>query len=136
LGPGVDRRQAAAAAPRVAHLKIRLAAGGSWQDPGFFTSSVATPLDPRKVTRMFKAWFAPGHLCVIAKRVSRCPVGARLEYRTRKSRSGIEYFRGTPTRNTGNSEQRGERFTSRELQSQPLPPISTSGPTATKGNPS
>jgi integrase len=41
---------------RVRQLEARLAAGGRWQDRGFvFTSLVGTPLDPRNVTRKFKA---------------------------------------------------------------------------------
>jgi integrase len=41
---------------RVRQLEARLAAGGHWQDGGFvFTSSIGTPLEPRNVTRQFKA---------------------------------------------------------------------------------
>lgn len=41
---------------RVRQLEARLATGGHWQDRGFvFTSSVGTPLEPRNVTRQFKA---------------------------------------------------------------------------------
>ena len=41
---------------RTRQLQARLAAGGLWQDRGFvFTSSVGTPLEPRNVTRQFKA---------------------------------------------------------------------------------
>jgi integrase len=41
---------------RVCQLEARLVAGGRWQDRGFvFTSLVGTPLDPRNVTRKFKA---------------------------------------------------------------------------------
>ena len=41
---------------RVCQLESRLAAGGRWHDRGFvFSSSVGTPLDPRNVTRQFKA---------------------------------------------------------------------------------
>jgi len=41
---------------RVRQLEARLAAGGRWSDGGFvFTSTVGTPLEPRNVTRRFKA---------------------------------------------------------------------------------
>ena len=41
---------------RVRQLEARLAAGGHWQDRSFvLTSSVGTPLEPRNVTRQFKA---------------------------------------------------------------------------------
>ena len=41
---------------RVRQLETRLAAGRRWQDRGFvFTSLVGTPLNPRNVTRKFKA---------------------------------------------------------------------------------
>lgn len=41
---------------RVHQLEARLAAGGRWQDQGFvFTSAIGTPLEPRNVTRQFKA---------------------------------------------------------------------------------
>ena len=47
---------AALRAHRVRQLEARLAAGGRWQDRGFvFASSVGTPLEPRNVTRQFKA---------------------------------------------------------------------------------
>ena len=37
-------------------LEARLAAGGRWLDGGFvFASSIGTPLEPRNVTRQFKA---------------------------------------------------------------------------------
>lgn len=40
----------------VTQLEARLAAGGKWKDRGLvFTSSVGTPLEPRNVTRQFKA---------------------------------------------------------------------------------
>jgi hypothetical protein len=43
-------------AHRVRQLEARLAAGVRWQDHGFvFTSSIGTALDPRNVTRDFKA---------------------------------------------------------------------------------
>jgi integrase len=43
-------------AHRVRQLKARLAAGERWQDQGFvFASSIGTPIDPRNVTREFKA---------------------------------------------------------------------------------
>ena len=43
-------------AHRVRQLEARLAAGSRWQDCGFvFASSIGTPLDPRNVTREFKA---------------------------------------------------------------------------------
>ena len=39
---------------RTRQLEARLAAGGRWQDRGFvLTSAVATPLEPRNVTRQF-----------------------------------------------------------------------------------
>jgi integrase len=41
---------------RTRQLEARLAAGGHWQDRGFvLASSVGTPLEPRNVTRQFKA---------------------------------------------------------------------------------
>lgn len=41
---------------RTRQLEARLAAGGHWQDRGFvLTSSIGTPLEPRNVTRQFKA---------------------------------------------------------------------------------
>lgn len=41
---------------RVRQLEARLAAGRHWHDGGFvFTSAVGTPLEPRNVTRQFKA---------------------------------------------------------------------------------
>jgi site-specific recombinase XerD len=41
---------------RTRQLEARLAAGGHWQDRGFvLTSAVGTPLEPRNVTRQFKA---------------------------------------------------------------------------------
>ena len=41
---------------RVARRPLRLAAGGRWHDAGFvFTSARGTPLEPRNVTRRFKA---------------------------------------------------------------------------------
>lgn len=47
---------AALRSPRVRQLEARLAAGGHWPDRGFvFTSSIGTPLEPRNVTRQFKA---------------------------------------------------------------------------------
>jgi len=50
-------------AHRVRHLESRLAAGGRWQDHGFvFTSAVGTPLDPRNVTRQFKALLRAANL--------------------------------------------------------------------------
>src|SRR5262245_12214242 len=43
-------------AHRVRQLETRLAAGGKWQDKGFvFAAGIGTPLDPRNVTREFKA---------------------------------------------------------------------------------
>jgi integrase len=41
---------------RVRQLEARLVAGGRWQETGFvFTSSIGTALEPRNVTRQFKA---------------------------------------------------------------------------------
>jgi len=41
---------------RIRQLEARLAAGGRWKDDGLvFTSSVGTPMEPRNVTRQFKA---------------------------------------------------------------------------------
>ena len=41
---------------RVRQLEARLLAGRRWQDRGFvFASSIGTPLEPRNVTRQFKA---------------------------------------------------------------------------------
>lgn len=41
---------------RTRQLEARLAAGGQWQDHGFvLTSALGTPLEPRNVTRQFKA---------------------------------------------------------------------------------
>lgn len=41
---------------RVRQLEARLVAGGRWQDRGFiFTSAIGTPLEPRNMTRQFKA---------------------------------------------------------------------------------
>src|SRR5262249_28291346 len=41
---------------RVRQLEARLAAGSKWRDNGFvFASSIGSPLDPRNVTRQFKA---------------------------------------------------------------------------------
>ena len=41
---------------RVRQLQARLVAGKHWQDRGFvFASTVGTPLEPRNVTRQFKA---------------------------------------------------------------------------------
>ena len=41
---------------RVRQLEARLVAGGRWQDRGFiFTSAIGTPLEPRNMTREFKA---------------------------------------------------------------------------------
>lgn len=41
---------------RTRQLEARLAAGGDWQDRGFvLTSAIGTPLEPRNVTRQFKA---------------------------------------------------------------------------------
>lgn len=41
---------------RVRQLESRLLAGSQWQESGFvFTSSVGTPMEPRNVTRQFKA---------------------------------------------------------------------------------
>src|SRR5262249_51746505 len=43
-------------AHRVRQLEARLAAGSKWRDNGFvFASSIGSPLDPRNVTRQFKA---------------------------------------------------------------------------------
>ena len=43
-------------AHRVRQLEARLAAGGRWRDHGFvFASSIGTSLDPRNITREFKA---------------------------------------------------------------------------------
>ncbi len=48
---------------RTRQLQARLAAGGFWQDRGFvFTSSVGTPLEPRNVTRQFKALLTAANL--------------------------------------------------------------------------
>ena len=50
-------------AHRVRQLEARLAAGGRWQDQGFlFTSGIGTPLDPRNVTREFKALLVSAEL--------------------------------------------------------------------------
>jgi integrase len=50
-------------AHRVRQLEGRLAAGGAWQDLGFvFASGIGTPLDPRNVTREFKALLASADL--------------------------------------------------------------------------
>ena len=50
-------------AHRVRQLEARLAAGDKWQDRGFvFTSGFGTPLDPRNVTREFKALLRAGNL--------------------------------------------------------------------------
>jgi integrase len=47
----------------VRQLEARLAAGGRWQDRSFvFTSAVGTPLDPRNVTRKFKALLTAANL--------------------------------------------------------------------------
>ena len=41
---------------RTRQLEARLAAGGHWQDRGFvLTSAIGTPMEPRNVTRQFKA---------------------------------------------------------------------------------
>ena len=43
-------------AHRVRQLEARLAAGSKWRDGGFvFPNSIGSPLDPRNVTRQFKA---------------------------------------------------------------------------------
>jgi integrase len=48
---------------RVRQLEARLLAGGLWQDRGFvFASSVGTPLEPRNVTRQFKALLTVANL--------------------------------------------------------------------------
>lgn len=48
---------------RVRQLETRLAAGGRWQDQGFvFASGIGTPLDPRNVTREFKALLVAANL--------------------------------------------------------------------------
>lgn len=50
-------------AHRVRQLEARLAAGGRWQDQGFlFASGIGTPLDPRNVTREFKALLVSAEL--------------------------------------------------------------------------
>jgi len=48
---------------RTRQLEARLAAGRHWQDRGFvLTSAVGTPLEPRNVTRQFKALLAAAKL--------------------------------------------------------------------------
>jgi integrase len=48
---------------RTQQLKDRLAAGGDWQDSGLvFTSPIGTPLDPRSVTREYRALLAGANL--------------------------------------------------------------------------
>ena len=48
---------------RTRQLEARLAAGSHWQDRGFvLTSSIGTPLEPRNVTRQFKALLAVAKL--------------------------------------------------------------------------
>jgi integrase len=43
-------------AHRVRQLETRLAAGGRWQEGGFvFTSGIGTPIEPRRITREFRA---------------------------------------------------------------------------------
>ena len=43
-------------AHRVRQLEARMAAGARWQERGFvFTSGIGTPIEPRRVTREFKA---------------------------------------------------------------------------------
>jgi integrase len=43
-------------AHRVRQLETRLAAGARWQDQGFvFPTSIGTPLEPRRITRAFRA---------------------------------------------------------------------------------
>src|SRR5262245_26109709 len=50
-------------AHRVRQLEARLAAGGGRQDRGFvFASAIGTPLDPRNVTREFKALLTGANL--------------------------------------------------------------------------
>ena len=53
-------------AHRVRQLKTRLAAGEHWKDQGFvFTTSIGTPLEPRRVTREFHELLERGSLPVI-----------------------------------------------------------------------
>jgi integrase len=41
---------------RVRQLEARLAAGARWQERGFvFTSGIGTPIEPRRITREFRA---------------------------------------------------------------------------------
>ena len=48
---------------RTRQLVARLAAGGHWQDRGFvLTSAIGTPLEPRNVTRQFKALLTAANL--------------------------------------------------------------------------
>ena len=50
-------------AHRVRQLEVRLVAGGRWQERGLvFASSVGTALEPRNVTRQFKALLATANL--------------------------------------------------------------------------
>jgi integrase len=50
-------------AHRVHQLKVRLAAGARWRDLGFlFTSGIGTPLEPRRITRDFRALLAQAGL--------------------------------------------------------------------------
>ena len=61
---------------RVRQLEARLATGGRWQDRTFvFTSAVGTPLEPRDVTRQFKALLALAKLPNI--RLPICGIRAR-----------------------------------------------------------
>ena len=48
---------------RTRQLEVRLAAGSGWQNGGFvLTSSIGTPLEPRNVTRQFKALLSAAKL--------------------------------------------------------------------------
>jgi integrase len=50
-------------AHRTRQLEERLAAGGAWEDSGLvFTSPIGSALDPRNVTRQFKALLASARL--------------------------------------------------------------------------
>jgi integrase len=53
-------------AHRVRQLEARMAAGARWQERGFvFTSGIGTPIEPRRVTREFKALLKSAGLPVI-----------------------------------------------------------------------
>nr|MBA2304181.1 tyrosine-type recombinase/integrase [Acidobacteriota bacterium] len=53
-------------AHRTRQLEDRLAAGGTWTDSGFvFTSPIGTAMEPRNVTRQFRALLVAAELPVI-----------------------------------------------------------------------